>query len=261
MNQNLHDKIALITGSTAGIGLATARTLHEAGAHVVINGRTEQRVATAIATFGDSQRISGVAADVGTAEGCTAILAAYPDVDILINNAGIFGPRPLFEISDEEWLSIFSINVLSGIRLARSYVPRMISKEWGRVIFVSSESAIQIPTEMPHYGLTKTAQIAVARGFAQATSGTGVTVNSVLPGPTESEGVERFVRELIPDESLTFEQAGRQFIETARPASLIGRLATAEEVASVIGFLASKQSSVITGAAVRADGGVIQAIL
>lgn len=261
MTQNLHNKTALITGSTAGIGLATAHALHDAGAKVVINGRTKQRVATAIATFGDSRRVSGVAADVGTAEGCVAILATHPDVDILVNNAGIFGPRPLFEINDEEWLSIFSINVLSGIRLARSYVPRMISKQWGRVIFVSSESALQIPTEMPHYGMTKTAQVAIARGFAQAAAGTGVTVNSVLPGPTESEGMECFVRELIPDESLTFEQAGRQFIETSRPASLIGRLATAQEVASVIGFLASKQSSVITGSAVRADGGVIQAIL
>lgn len=261
MNQDLLGKTALITGSTAGIGLATAHTLHKAGANVIINGRSEQRIASAIATFNGDVRVDGIAADIGSAAGCASIIAIRPDIDILVNNAGVFGPRSILEIKDDEWLSIFQLNVLSGIRLTRAYLPRMISKAWGRVIFVSSESALQIPTEMPHYGLTKTAQVAAARGFAQAASGTGVTINSVLPGPTESEGIERFVRELIPDKTLTIKQAGQQFIQTARPGSLIGRLATAEEVANVIHFLASPLSSVITGSAVRADGGVIQSIM
>lgn len=261
MNQDLVGKLALVTGSTAGIGLATAHLLHEAGARVLINGRSQPRVDAAIATFADSARVEGIAADVGTEEGCAAIVAARPDVDILVNNAGYFTPRPILEIADEEWLSIFQLNVLSGIRLSRAYLPGMIARAWGRIVFVSSESALQTPAEMAHYGLTKTAQVAAARGFAQAAAGAGVTVNSVLPGPTESEGIERFVRELIPDDALTIEQAGRQFVQTARPGSLIGRLATAREVAEVIGFLASPRASVITGAAVRADGGVIQSIL
>lgn len=261
MSKDFVGKTALITGSTAGIGLATARMLHAAGASIILNGRSEQRIAAAVATFGDADRVSGIIADVGTTEGCDAIVTANPDVDILVNNAGVFAPRPLFEISDDEWISIFSVNVLSGIRLARAYIPRMMMRGWGRVIFVSSESALQIPPEMPHYGLTKTAQVAAARAFAQAAAGSGVTVNSVLPGPTESEGIERFVRELIPDHTLTITEAGKRFVETARPGSLIGRLATADEVAEVIRFLASPQSSVITGSSVRADGGVIQAIM
>ncbi|OTA17923.1 3-ketoacyl-ACP reductase [Xenorhabdus vietnamensis] len=261
MNINLEGKIALVTGSTAGIGLAIAHSLHEAGASVILNGRSEERLIQAINKFKDTGRVFTVAADVGTREGCELINKKFPAIDILINNAGIFSPKSIFEISDDEWLNYFNINVLSGIRLARSYIPLMIGKRWGRVVFISSESALQIPVEMPHYGLTKTAQVAAARGFAQAATGTGVTVNSVLPGPTESEGVERFVRELITDPTLSIEEAGKRFIETARPASLLGRLATAEEVANAVLFLTSPFASAITGTALRVDGGVIQSIL
>lgn len=261
MNINLEGKIALITGSTAGIGLAIAHNLYKAGASVILNGRSEERLIQAFNKFNGSDRVFTVAADVGTREGCELINQKFPDIDILINNAGIFSPKPIFEIRDEEWLDYFNINVLSGIRLARSYIPLMIEKKWGRVVFISSESALQIPLEMPHYGLTKTAQVAAARGFAQAAAGTGVTVNSVLPGPTESEGVERFVRELITDPTLSIEEAGKRFIETARPASLLGRLATAEEVANAVVFLTSPLASAITGTALRVDGGVIQSIL
>ncbi|WP_340616194.1 SDR family NAD(P)-dependent oxidoreductase [Xenorhabdus entomophaga] len=261
MNINLEGKIALVTGSTAGIGLAIAHSLYKAGASVILNGRSEERLIQAVNKFNGSDRVFTVAADVGTREGCELINQKFPDIDILINNAGIFSPKPIFEIRDEEWLDYFNINVLSGIRLARSYIPPMIEKKWGRVVFISSESALQIPLEMPHYGLTKTAQVAAARGFAQAAAGTGVTVNSVLPGPTESEGVERFVRELITDPTLSIEEAGKRFIETARPASLLGRLATAEEVANAVVFLTSPLASAITGTALRVDGGVIQSIL
>ncbi|PHM74947.1 SDR family NAD(P)-dependent oxidoreductase [Xenorhabdus kozodoii] len=261
MNINLEGKVALVTGSTAGIGLAIAHCLHKAGASVILNGRSEERLKKAINKFNDLDRVLTVVADVGTREGCEFINEKFPEIDILINNAGIFSPKPIFEISDNEWVNYFNINVLSGIRLASSYIPLMIRKRWGRVVFISSESALQIPVEMPHYGLTKTAQVAAARGFAQAATGTGVTVNSVLPGPTESEGVERFVRELITDPTLSIEEAGKRFIETARPASLLGRLATAEEVANAVVFLTSPQASAITGTALRVDGGVIQSIL
>ncbi|MCP9267362.1 SDR family oxidoreductase [Xenorhabdus sp. XENO-1] len=261
MNINLKGKIALVTGSTAGIGLAIAQGMHKAGASVILNGRSEERLIQAVNKFNCLDRVFTIAADVGTREGCELINKNFPDIDILVNNAGIFSPKPIFEISDDEWLNYFNINVLSGISLARSYIPRMIEKRWGRVVFISSESALQIPVEMPHYGLTKTAQVAAARGFAQAATGTGVTVNSVLPGPTESEGVERFVRELITDPTLSMEEAGKRFIETARPASLLGRLATAGEVANAVLFLASPLASAITGTALRVDGGVIQSIL
>ncbi|CDG22376.1 Uncharacterized oxidoreductase yvaG [Xenorhabdus poinarii G6] len=260
MNINLEGKTAIVTGSTAGIGLAIAHGLYQAGASVVLNGRSEERLVKAMATFPDSTRLSYVSADAGTAGGCELIFEKHPEIDILVNNAGVFSPRSIFELTDDEWINYFNINVLSGIRLSRFYVPKMMKKGWGRVVFISSESALQIPTEMPHYGLTKTAQVAAARGFAQAASGTGVTVNSILPGPTQSEGVERFIRELIPDPTLSIEEAGKRFIETARPASLLGRLATAEEIANTVIFLSSTQASAITGTALRADGGVIQSI-
>lgn len=180
---------------------------------------------------------------------------------LLINNAGIFEPQDIFEISDDTWEKYFDINVMSGIRLSRFYIPKMIQKGWGRTIFVSSESALQIPLEMPHYGLTKTAQIAAARGFAQAAARTGVTVNSILPGPTHSDGVNKFIRKMVPNKELTIEEAGEEFIKTVRPESLIGRLSTAEKIANAAIFLASTQSSSITGTALRVDGGVIQSIL
>ncbi len=258
---DLTGRTALVTGSTAGIGLAIAEGLHASGATVILNGRTDERVAAAAEKFGTSERVRGVAADIGTAEGCRAVVEAEPEVDILVNNAGVFSPQPLFEIPDAEWERFFAVNVMSGIRLSRHYVPAMTKRQWGRTVFVSSESAVQIPPEMVHYGTTKTAQLAVARGMAEAVRGTGVTVNSVLPGPTASEGVERFVREMVGDEIESMEEAGRIFVERERPTSLLGRLASAEEVANLAVYLCSDQAAATTGAALRVDGGVLRGVL
>lgn len=261
VNIDLAGRTALVTGSTVGIGFAIAAGLHAAGAAVVINGRSAERVEAAIGELGASERVRGVVADVGTAEGCERIGSELPDVDIVVNNAGIFSPQPLFEIPDEEWERFFAVNVMSGIRLNRRYVPAMAERGWGRVVFVSSESAVQIPPEMVHYGTTKTAQLAVARGTAEAVKGSGVTVNSVLPGPTQSEGIERFVREMVGDEIESIEEAGRAFIAAERPTSLLGRLATAEEVANLVVYLCSDQAAATTGTAVRVDGGVLRGVL
>ncbi|GAA0360925.1 SDR family oxidoreductase [Streptomyces olivoreticuli] len=258
---DLTGRTALVTGSTAGIGLAIAEGLHASGATVILNGRTDERVAAAAEKFGTSERVRGVAADIGTAAGCQAVVEAEPEVDILVNNAGVFSPQPLFEIPDAEWERFFAVNVMSGIRLSRHYVPAMTKRQWGRTVFVSSESAVQIPPEMVHYGTTKTAQLAVARGMAEAVRGTGVTVNSVLPGPTASEGVERFVREMVGDEIESMEEAGRIFVERERPTSLLGRLASAEEVANLVVYLCSDQAAATTGAALRVDGGVLRGVL
>ncbi|MET9292556.1 SDR family oxidoreductase [Streptomyces sp. NPDC003077] len=260
MRIDLTGRTALVTGSTAGIGLAIAKGLRAAGATVVVNGRTPERVRAAIEECG-TEGIRGVAADVGTAEGCEALITAEPKVDILVNNAGIFSPQPLFEIPDSEWERFFAVNVMSGIRLARHYVPQMVERQWGRTVFVSSESAIQVPPEMVHYGTTKTAQLTVARGMSEAVKGSGVTVNSVLPGPTMSEGVEQFVREMVGDEVESMEEAGRIFIERERPTSLLGRLATAEEVANMVVYLSSQQAAATTGAALRVDGGVLRGVV
>ncbi|MGW1601577.1 SDR family NAD(P)-dependent oxidoreductase [Streptomyces eurythermus] len=261
MHIDLSGRIALVTGSTAGIGLAVARGLHTAGAEVVLNGRTEERLDKALGEFGSAERVHKVAADVGTAAGCRALVEAFPAVDILVNNAGIFAPQPVFEIPDEEWQRFFDVNVMSGIRLSRHYVPKMVERGWGRTVFVSSESAVQVPPEMVHYGMTKTAQLTVARGLAEAVGGTGVTVNSVLPGPTLSEGVEKFVRELVGDAAGSPEEASRLFIEKERPTSLLGRLASSEEVANLVVYLCSEQASATTGSAVRVDGGVLRGVL
>ncbi|MDI3420729.1 SDR family NAD(P)-dependent oxidoreductase [Streptomyces luteolus] len=261
MQIDLSGRIALVTGSTAGIGLAIAKGLHASGAEVVLNGRTEERLEKAVTEFDDTARVRTIAANVGSAEGCSVLTEEIPEVDILVNNAGIFAPQPLFEIEDGEWQRFFDVNVMSGIRLSRHYVPAMVRRGWGRTVFISSESAVQVPPEMVHYGMTKTAQLTVARGLAEAVGGSGVTVNSILPGPTLSEGVEKFVQEVVGDEASSMEEASRLFIEKERPTSLLGRLASSEEVANLAVYLCSDQASATTGAALRADGGVLRGVL
>jgi len=264
MDLQLKDRRALVTGSTAGIGFAIARQLAAEGARVTVNGRTQARVDAAIAAIRDEHpaaAVVGVAADVGTAEGCRAITDAHPDVEILVNNAGIFAPAPFERIEDAEWLRFFETNVLSGIRLSRYYVARMRGRNWGRILFVSSESAVQIPSEMIHYGMTKTAQLAIARGLAETLAGTGVTVNSLLPGPTRSEGVGTFVEQMAKERGTDFRTMEREFFTHARPSSILQRFATVDEVASMAVYLCSPLASATTGAAVRVDGGVVRAIV
>jgi len=264
MNLGLTGKRALVTGSTAGIGLATARALAREGAVVTINGRTAGRVEVATAQLQHEvpgAAIDGVAADLSTAAGCASLIAALPAVDVLVNNLGIFETKPFGDIRDEDWLRFFETNVLSGIRLARHYVPEMRSRNWGRVVFVSSESAVQIPAEMIHYGMTKTAQLAVARGLAETLAGTGVTVNSVLPGPTASEGVGTFVTQLATARGIDAATVEREFFATARPSSVIQRFATPDEVGAMIAYVCSVLASATTGAALRVDGGVVRAIV
>ena len=260
MDLQLTGKKALVTGSTAGIGLAIATALAREGAEVVINGRTVQRVAEAIQKIhADADlkgSVSGIAADAGTRAGTDQLIAQVPDVDILVNNLGIFEPKPFEQIPDEDWRRFFEVNVLSGIRLARTYLPDMLKRNWGRIVFISSESAIQIPAEMIHYGMTKSAQIAVARGLAETTAGTGVTVNSVLPGPTKSEGVDAFVQKLSGGKN--FGDFEREFFTSVRPTSLLRRFEKVEEIASVVAFVCSPLASAINGAAVRAEGGVLK---
>jgi NAD(P)-dependent dehydrogenase (short-subunit alcohol dehydrogenase family) len=263
MDFGLRGRRALVTGSTAGIGWAVARALAAEGAEVTLNGRTEARVAGALAalrTAVPGAVAGGVAADLGTAEGCAALAAACPDVDVLVNNVGIFAPRPFEEIADAEWMRFVETNVMSGVRLSRHYLPAMRARDWGRVVFVSSESALQIPTEMIHYGMTKTAQLAVARGLAETLRGTGVTVNSVLPGPTASEGVGALVAQLAAARGVDRAEAEREFFATARPSSVIQRFATPGEVAAMVAYVCSAQASATTGAALRVDGGVVRAI-
>jgi len=263
MNLGLQAKLAVVSGSTAGIGLAIAATLAAEGAKVVVNGRTQARVDAAIKTI--QQRIAsadliGVAADLGTAAGVDAFLRQVPAADILINNLGIFDPKPFLEIPDADWMRFFEVNVLSGVRLARAYLPGMLKENWGRIIFISSESAQHIPAEMIHYGMTKTAQVAVARGLAESVAGTGVTVNSVLPGPTASEGVGGFLENMAKQQNISIAQIEKQFFASVRPSSLLKRFETPEEIASVVAFVASTQAVAINGAAIRAEGGVVRSI-
>ncbi len=264
MDLNLEGRRALVTGSTAGIGLAIARELALLGAGVAINGRTQSRVAEAIVKLKGEVprgRFAEAPGDVGSAAGAAAVLRAVPEVDILVNNAGIFEPKLFFETPDEDWIRFFEVNVLSGVRLARALVPGMVTRAWGRVVFISSESALQIPKEMVHYGTTKTAQLAVARGLAETVAGSGVTVNSVLPGPTLSEGVAEFLKHMAKGGGgADLDAAGRAFVKEHRPTSLIGRLITAEEVANLVAYVCSPAASATTGAALRVDGGVVQAI-
>ena len=264
MNLGLQGKQAVVTGSTAGIGLAIASVLAEEGVRVVVNGRTEARVAAAIDSIRQrckSPEVRGIAADLGDSKGVAEFIQQVPGADILVNNLGIFEPKPFLEIPDADWIRFFAVNVLSGVRLTRHFLPGMLRKNWGRVIFMSSESAQQIPSEMIHYGMTKTAQVAIARGLAESVAGTGVTVNSVLPGPTTSEGVTSFVQDMARHKGISIAEIEKQFFATVRPSSLLKRFETPDEVAAVVAFVASAQGAVINGAAVRAEGGIIRSIL
>ena len=258
MKIDLSGKTALVTGSTSGIGHAIAKGLLAAGADVVINGRAQARVDAVAAALGG--KVRGIAADVSTAAGCDALVAALPDVDILINNTGIFEPKPFFEIPDEDWSRFFDVNVMSGIRLSRAYMQGMLKRNWGRIVFIASESGLMIPKEMIHYGMTKTAQLAISRGLAELTRGTAVTVNSVLPGPTMSEGVETFVSDLAKQNGQSEQDAAAQFIKQHRPGSLIQRFTNVEEIANMVIYVSSKEASATNGAALRAEGGLIQTI-
>jgi NAD(P)-dependent dehydrogenase (short-subunit alcohol dehydrogenase family) len=263
MKIDLSGKTALVTGSTSGIGHAIAKGLAAAGAGVVVNGRTQAKVDAAVAALGKAvsgSEVRGVAADVSTAAGCKALVAALPEVDILINNAGIFEPKGFFDISDEDWTRFFEVNLMSGVRLSRAYLKGMLKRNWGRIVFISSESALNIPKEMIHYGVTKTAQLAVSRGLAEMTRGTAVTVNSVLPGPTMSEGVETFVKDLAKQNGQSVEEAASQFVKQFRPTSLLQRFASVEEIANMVVYVSSKEASATNGAALRAEGGIIQTI-
>ncbi|MFS0519282.1 SDR family NAD(P)-dependent oxidoreductase [Nostoc sp. UIC 10607] len=264
MDLKLHGKSALVSGSTAGIGFAIALGLAQEGASVIVNGRSEKRVAQAIAKIQQNTpeaKVSGVVADVGTASGVKQLFQKVPQVDILINNLGIYEPKTFFNITDENWLNIFEVNVLSGVRLSRQYLQKQLEQNWGRIIFISSESGIQIPVEMIHYGTTKTAQLAIARGLAEITVGTGVTVNSVLPGPTRSEGVEDFITKLAQERAISPAEVEAEFFQNVRPSSLIKRFATNEEVAAMVVYLSSPVASATNGAALRVDGGVIRSIV
>lgn len=252
---DLSGRTALVTGSTAGIGFATAEGLLKAGAAVVVSGRGEERVAEAVGKLSGYGDVRGVAADISTAQGAQELISQVPDVDVLVNNLGIYGAQPVFEIDDAEWQRYFDTNVMSGVRLSRHYTPRMVERGWGRVIFVSSESSVFTPTEMVHYGMTKTAQLAIARGMAQSVQGTGVTVNSVLPGPTLTPGVEEFIRDRVGD------GGEAEFVRTERPTLLLGRLIRPHEVANLITYVASDLSSATTGAALRVDGGTAPTLI
>lgn len=251
---------AVVTGSTAGIGYAIAEELARAGATVIVSGRTQERVDQAIANLRQAvpgAELRGVAADLGTAEGAEAFIAAVPQTDILINNLGIFVPTDFHDIADEEWTRLWEVNMMSGVRLSRHYFKGMLERNRGRVIYISSESGVQIPVEMIHYGVTKAAQIALARGMAQLTTGTNVTVNSVLAGPTRSEGVGVFVEQLAEQQGVSAAEFEQQFFKTARPTSLIQRFAEPAEIARVVAFVASPAASVVNGSAVRAEGGLL----
>jgi NAD(P)-dependent dehydrogenase (short-subunit alcohol dehydrogenase family) len=264
MDLGLKGKLAVVSGSTAGIGLGIAATLAREGARVVINGRTAERVKAGAERIRMELRgaeITEVPADLGTVEGVAKLTAQVPSADILVNNLGVFDIKPFLEIPDSEWLRFYETNVMSGVRLTRHYLPAMLERKWGRVIFISSESGQQIPAEMVHYGMTKTAQIAIARGVAESIAGSGVTVNSVLVGPTASEGAGDFVQNLARSRGVSPAQIEKEFFETMRPSSLLKRFETTEEVAAIVAFVASTQSVGINGAAVRADGGVLRSIL
>ncbi|MFN6547484.1 SDR family NAD(P)-dependent oxidoreductase [Mycolicibacterium nivoides] len=259
MNIELTGKTALVTGSTQGIGLAIAEQLARSGARVAVNGRTQARVDEAVSKLSEFD-VLGVAADVSTEEGTADLLRQLPDVDILVNNLGIFGAVPPLEITDEQWRTYFDVNVLASVRLIRSYLPGMTQRGWGRAIQIASDSAIVTPAEMIHYGVSKTALLAVSRGFAKEAAGSGVTVNSVIAGPTHTAGVEDFVYQLV-DKSLPWDEAQREFMIKHRPQSLIQRLIEPEEIANMVTYLASPLASATTGGALRVDGGYVDSIL
>lgn len=259
MDLQLTDKLALVTGSTKGIGLAIATSLAREGAKVIINGRSDKSVADALAQIRSmvpSAKLESFAGDLATAAATEQLVQRFPTVDILVNNLGIFEPKPFEQIPDDDWRRFFEVNVLSGVRLSRTYFGGMKQRNWGRIIFISSESGVQIPSEMIHYGMTKTAQLAVSRGLAELCVGTGVTVNSVLPGPTKSDGVDEFVKQLSG--GAPFEAFEKEFFEKVRPSSLLKRFATTEEVANLVTYVCSPRSSATNGAALRVDGGVLR---
>ena len=264
MDLQLKGKTAFISGSTQGIGFAIALQLLKEGASVVINGRTEDRVKEAVAKLQQQvpgATVSGVAADFSKAADVNKLIEKLPVVDILVNNAGIFEPKPFEEITDEEWLRFFEVNVLSGVRLSRHYFQHMLQQNWGRIIFISSESAVMIPEEMIHYGMTKTAQLSISRGLAELTKNTNVTVNTVMPGPTKSEGVVEFIKQVAISKQITPEEAEKDFFKTMRPSSLIQRFADVSEIANLVTYVASPLSAATNGAALRADGGLVKSIV
>ncbi len=260
MELQLNGKLALVSGSTAGIGYAIASTLAREGASVIVNGRTQEAVDDAVARIRSETHgaVHGFAGDLSKAEAAQEVVGRYPGISILVNNLGIFEPKAFEDIPDEDWLRFFDVNVLSGVRLARLVLPEMRRANWGRIIFISSESAVQIPSEMVHYGMTKTAQLAVSRGLAESVAGTGITVNSVLPGPTKSRGVGDFVEDMARANGKSFEQIEAEFFTHVRPTSLIKRFGTPQEVASMVAYVASPLASATTGAALRVDGGVVK---
>ncbi|MBK8173948.1 MAG: SDR family oxidoreductase [Rhodospirillales bacterium] len=264
MKIDLSSRRAVVSGSTAGIGFAIARGLAAAGAAVTLNGRNPDKVADAVTQLKadvPGAAVAGIAADLATADGVAAFVSDVRDTDILVNNLGIFDPKPFLEIDDAEWERFFQVNVMSGVRLSRSYLPGMLARNWGRIVFISSESGVQIPLEMVHYGLTKTAQLALSRGIAESVAGTGVTVNAVLPGPTRSEGVSDFIAKLARERGVSTEAFEADFITEIRPSSLIRRLAEVDEVANMVVYVCSEQASATTGSALRVDGGVVRSIV
>jgi NAD(P)-dependent dehydrogenase (short-subunit alcohol dehydrogenase family) len=259
MDLQLTDKLALVSGSTKGIGLAIATGLAREGANVIINGRSEESIDAALAKIRETlpnAKLGGFAGDLANATVVEKLVNDFPAVDILVNNLGIFEPKPFEEIPDADWIRFFEVNVLSGVRLSRAYLPGMKHKNWGRIIFISSESGVQIPAEMIHYGMTKTAQLAVSRGLAETCAGTGVTVNAVLPGPTRSDGVDEFIKQLSGGKP--FAEFEKEFFSSVRPSSLLKRFATTEEVANLVVYVCSPLSSATNGSALRVDGGVVR---
>jgi NAD(P)-dependent dehydrogenase (short-subunit alcohol dehydrogenase family) len=263
MDLKLKDKTAFISGSTAGIGFAIAKRLVNEGASVIINGRSQQSVDEAVNALktAANQNVSGIVADFTKVDEINNLIAALPNIDILVNNTGIFEPKAFAEIPDEDWFRFFDINVMSGVRLSRAIFPKMLEQNWGRIIFISSESAVAIPEEMIHYGMTKTAQIAVSRGMAELTKGTGVTVNSILPGPTKSRGVGQFIEDLSTNGNISTAEVERDFFKTMRPTSIIQRFAAVEEVADTVAYYVSPLASATNGAAIRVEGGLVKSIL